>query len=354
MVHVAPAQSDTPNARSARQMFYERIGASHLRPLWEVLDALVPQAPCGACALAGWRYEDVRPYLLEAGSLITAKEAERRVLILENPALPGLSSITQSLYAGLQLLLPGEIAPSHRHTQSALRLVLEGEGAYTAVGGERTLMLPGDFVITPSMSWHDHGNPGDTPVIWLDGLDIPLLRFLDAGFAEKYPQDSHPITRPAEDASARFGANLAPMEHAPPDNGASPLINYRYSKTRAALLAIRGAGPADPWSGYAMRFLHPTTGGAPMRTIGAYVQLLPAQFRGRPYRSTDGRVFCCLEGEGRVDTDNGSFDFGARDVFVVPSWGAYRLQAAVDTVLFSFSDRPVQQALGVWREERLS
>jgi gentisate 1,2-dioxygenase len=353
MASLAAAPPPKQVANPERLEFYDRIGGLHLTPLWEVLDALVPKAPCGPCVPAGWHYQDVRPHLLEAGRLITAKEAERRVLILENPGLPGRSCITQTLYAGLQLLLPGEIAPSHRHSQSALRLVLEGEGAYTAVGGERTIMLPGDFVITPSMSWHDHGNPGDAPVIWLDGLDIPLLRFLDAGFAQKYPHESHPITRPLDDASARFGANLAPIDYCAPDNGASPLINYRYSKTRSALFAIRNAGPADAWLGYALRFLHPTTGGSPMRSIGAYVQLFPARFQGRPYRSTDGRVFCCLEGEGRIDTESWSFEFGAPDVFVVPSWTAYRLHTGVDTVLFGFSDGPVQHALGLWREERL-
>jgi hypothetical protein len=78
------------------------------------------------------------------GTLITAREAERRVLVLENPGLRGASSITRTLYAGLQLILPGEVAPSHRHTQSALRFVLEGKGAYTAVDGERASMHPGD------------------------------------------------------------------------------------------------------------------------------------------------------------------------------------------------------------------
>ncbi len=106
------------------------------------------------------------------------------MLILENPALRGQSAITQSLYAGLQLILPGEVAPSHRHTQSALRFIVEGSGAYTAVDGERTTMRPGDFIITPSWTWHDHGHDGTGPVIWLDGLDIPMIRFFDAGFAE--------------------------------------------------------------------------------------------------------------------------------------------------------------------------
>ena len=334
---VPTAAPDLPHAQRERCDFYEQIAASHLTPLWEVLHGLVPESPNSPCVPAGWRYSDVRPHLMRAGHLITAKEAERRVLILENPALRGESSITQTLYAGLQLLLPGEVAPSHRHTQSALRLVLEGEGAYTAVGGERTQMLPGDFIITPSMTWHEHGNPGNAPVVWLDGLDIPLLRSLSAGFAEKFSQESHPVTRP-DDAAA----------------GASPLFNYRFSTTRSTLRRVSSRVPPDPYHGCALRFLNPTTGATPIPTIGTYVQLLPAQFHSRPYRATDGRVFCCLEGSGRIETDTWCFEFGARDVFVVPSWIAYRLHATEEAVLFSFSDRPVQQAFDLWREERLS
>ena len=104
----------------------------------------------------------------EACGLISTEEAERRVLVFENPGLPGQSRITQSLFGGLQIILPGEIAPAHRHTASALRFILEGKDAYTAVGGERTMMEPGDFVITPSMTWHDHGNVGKEPMVWLD------------------------------------------------------------------------------------------------------------------------------------------------------------------------------------------
>lgn len=336
---------------SDRQQFYERISANDMAPLWEVLHSLVPQQPSTPCVPAGWRYSDTRPHLMRAGDLITAREAERRVLVLENPAMRGQSCITQTLYAGLQLLLPGEIAPSHRHTQSAFRLVLEGEGAYTAVDGERTQMLPGDLVITPSMTWHDHGNPGSSAVVWLDGLDIPLLRFLSAGFAEKYPQESHPVTRPEDDAQARFGANLAPLDFVAGPTSASPLFNYRYARTRAALARL-SRGLVDPIHGHALRFLNPTNGGPPMPTMGACVQLLPPKFDGRPYRATDGRVFCCLEGAGRVETDNWSFEFAPRDIFVVPGWTRHRLSAVGDSVLFSFSDRPVQQAVGLWREER--
>ena len=204
----------TPEVTDERKAFYERIDHDSLAPLWEVLGNLVPPRPATPCVPAYWSYAQVRPYLLEAGRLITAREAERRVLILENPGLRGASSITHSLYAGLQLILPGEVAPSHRHSQSALRFVVEGEGAYTAVDGERTTMRPGDFIITPSWTFHDHGNPGSDPVIWLDGLDIPMVAFFDAGFAERHPQEVQPVTRPEGQALARYGANMLPLGHA--------------------------------------------------------------------------------------------------------------------------------------------
>ncbi|MEQ9123858.1 MAG: cupin domain-containing protein, partial [Alphaproteobacteria bacterium] len=124
-----------------------------------------PRSPAVA---AVWPFAALRPDLMEAGDLVAAEDAFRRVLVLENPAFPGEMRITNTLYAGLQLVLPGEIAPCHRHSQTALRFVVEGEGAFTSVDGERTPLHPGDFVITPQWSWHDHANEGDVPVVWLD------------------------------------------------------------------------------------------------------------------------------------------------------------------------------------------
>ena len=170
-------------AAAERQAFYDRIAPANLAPLWEQLHSLVTPEPTTSCIPALWRYEEVRPYLMQAGGLITAQEAQRRVLILENPGLKGQATITGSLFAGLQLILPGEVAPAHRHTQSALRFIIEGHGAYTAVNGERTAMHPGDFVITPSWTWHDHGNETEEPMVWLDGLDIQIVKLLSASFA---------------------------------------------------------------------------------------------------------------------------------------------------------------------------
>ena len=341
-----------PEVTDDRQAFYKRIDKDSLTPLWEVLGNLVPPQPATACVPALWRYAQMRPFLMEAGRLITAREAERRVLILENPGLRGASSITHSLYAGLQIILPGEVAHSHRHTQSALRFVIEGEGAYTAVDGERTTMRPGDFIITPSWTFHDHGNPGDVPVVWLDGLDIPMVAFFDAGFAERYPDELQPVTKPEGDALARFGANLLPLEYSS-SSATTPVFTYPYVRSREALEQLRRHGAPHASHGVKMQYANPATGGYPMPTIGAFLQMLPAGFEGKPYRSTDGTVYCAVEGSGRSRVGDKTFEWEAHDVFVVPSWCKVSHQATGDAVLFSFSDRPVQKALGLWREETL-
>lgn len=338
-------------AAQDRAAYYERIGAKHLTPLWEVLHALVPREPRSPVQAHLWRYAELREQVLEAGRLITAEEAERRVLILENPALRGQSCITQSLYAGLQLILPGEVAPAHRHTQSALRLVLDGEGAYTAVDGERTTMRRGDFIITPAWTWHDHGNPGREPVVWLDGLDIPTVRFLDAGFSEKGEQSAQQPLRPEGDALARYGANMVPVDYAPRPADPTRVFVYPFERTRASLQALAGGTP-DPHHGFKLRYVNPATGASPMPTIGAFAQWLPAGFEARPLRSTDSTVHVCLQGGGEVQVAEHGWRFEENDVFVVPSWQALQLHADRDTLLFSFSDRPVQQALGLWREQR--
>jgi gentisate 1,2-dioxygenase len=338
--------------KEQRAEFYRRISGAHLTPLWEVLGALVPKSPKSPAAPALWRYAEVREHVMEAGRLISAEEAERRVLVLENPAMRGNSSITQSLYAGLQLILPGEVAPAHRHSQSALRLVLDGEGAYTAVDGERTTMRRGDFIITPSWTWHDHGNLGTEPVVWLDGLDIPTLRFFDAGFAEHGSAASQQTARPEGDALARYGHNMVPVDLKQTASDPTKVFVYPYAQTKEALHGIARTAP-DAHQGHKLRYVNPATGASPMPTIGAFAQLLPAGFDTSPYRSTDGTVYVCLEGEGSADINGETYTFGPNDIFVVPSWHTLRLHAKAETILFSFSDRPMQQALGLWREEKM-
>ncbi|NKE65019.1 gentisate 1,2-dioxygenase [Ramlibacter sp. RBP-2] len=345
-------------AAQLRQQLYRDMEPLHLTPLWEVLHALVPRQPASPCVPALWRYEEVRPFLMRAGDAITAEEAVRRVLILENPALRGQSAVTQSLYAGLQLILPGEVAPSHRHTQSALRFIVEGAGAYTAVDGERTTMHPGDFIITPSWTWHDHGHEGNDPVVWLDGLDIPMVRFLDAGFAENDTRRSQVVTRAEGTSLARWGHNMAPVRHEKPFGATSPIFSYPYERSRQALEQLERDAAVDEWDGVKLRYVNPQTGGSPMPTMATFMQKLPAGFAGKPWRQTDGALYSVVEGSGEVTIESAAgawrFAFGPRDHFVVPSWHTARLSSQPGCVLFSFSDRPVHQALGLHHEERLS
>lgn len=341
-----------PDIGAARQDLYRRIEKLNFSPLWEVYHDLVPDQPKTPCKPAIWKWAQARPYLMEAGKLITAKEALRRVLILQNPGMRGESCVTQSLFAGYQLILPGEIAPSHRHTQSALRFVVEGSGAYTAVDGERTTMHPGDFIITPSWTWHDHGNPGSEPVTWLDGLDLPIVRTFAAQFHEPYTADVQPIARGEGASLARYGNNLKPLATLAPYGKTSPIFSYPYERSRETLARLAKEGAPDPCDGWKLEFINPLTGGPAMPTIGTFIQLLPRDFRSRPYRSTDGTVVAVAEGKGKVKIGDAEFAFEPKDTFVVPSWHAMSIEAAAECVLFSYSDRSAQQALGLWREQR--
>jgi gentisate 1,2-dioxygenase len=306
--------------------------------------------PGSPAVSAIWRYADMRPQLLRATELISTHEAERRVLMLENPGLPGSGYITTSLYCGLQVIMPGEIAAAHRHSTNALRFIIEGEGAYTTVEGERVAMHPGDFVLTPTWSWHDHGHSGVQPVIWLDALDNPFGQFFGAIFRENYPHEAQPVAHASGAAAARFGANLLPVEYRA-DSGSSPLLVYPYERTRAALDRLARQGPLHPAHGVKMRYANPANGGHVFPTMAVFIQLLPRGFSGQTYRSTDGTIFNVVEGSGAIQTGDTQFNFAPHDVFVVPPWVPYHFEAERECVLFSLSDRAAQETLGFWRED---
>ena len=338
-------------AEKGREDFYHRAGGQHLAPLWRVLGGLVTDEPVSPCAPALWRWAEVRPYLMEACKIISTEEAERRVMVLENPGLPGQSRITHSLFSGLQIILPGEIAPAHRHAASALRFIIEGHNAYTAVAGERTMMEPGDFVITPSMTWHDHGNEGDGPMIWLDGLDMHIVNLMDASFRDEYPDHIHPVTRPDGAAEAEAGSNLLPDGEIYRSK-TSPIFNYPYTRTREALERLRKFRAPDACHGYRMKYINPVDGGWAMPTLSTWMQLLPKSFKTTPYRSTDSTIFVVVEGHGVTTVGGKRFEWGPHDIFVVPSWHFHEHEASSDAVLFNYSDRVVQEKLDFFREQR--
>jgi len=341
-----------------RRAFYDEIRPYNMAPLWEVLHGLVIPEPKSPAAPAKWSYDTARDCLLRAGDLITAEEAERRVLVLENPAMTGQSCITRTLYAGLQLILPGESAPVHRHSQSALRFVMEGSGAFTSVGGERAYMEPFDLVLTPSLHWHGHGNDTSEPMIWLDGLDIPLVRALDASFAEGMRgtagEEAARERRPPGDNIVRYGSNLRPVSGTTADVNPStqPLFHYRYADWSESLARAAASSDPDPHFGIKLEFLNPATAGPVMNTISAFAQQIPAGFRTRPVQDTAGQIHVVCGGSGQAEVGDERFELSLRDVFVVPAWTPLSLAAEEDLVLFSFSDQVVQRQLGLWREPR--
>jgi gentisate 1,2-dioxygenase len=341
----------TPGASAERESYYRAIAELHLSPLWQVLHSLVLSEPSSPALAARWRYHEVRPHLLRSGELISAREAVRRVLILENPGMPGSSSITRTLYAGLQLILPGEVAPAHRHTQSAFRFVLEGEGAFTAVRGERVMMSRHDLILTPNMDWHDHGNPSDAAMIWLDGLDIPLVAALDGGFAENHEADVQDEAVPVNTNATLWGQGLRPVSVAAAPR--TPCFSYPYARWRQALEAAKRSSEPSPRHAYQMEFVNPADGGCVLPTMSAFCQLVPAGFTTEPTRQTDGMVFVVVEGAGCLKLEDQSIDLQQDDIFVVPSWHLFSLAASAELVLFSYSDRAAQQKLGLWRQSRL-
>jgi gentisate 1,2-dioxygenase len=330
------ARRDSPPRNSALERYGARAREQQLTPLWEFFKEWFPAEPAVSAVPHLWRYDALRPLLTEAATLLSAEHAERRVLALENPGLPGRRLATDALYAGLQLIAPGEIAPAHRHTAAALRFIIEGRGAYTAVSGERAYMEPGDFIVTPSGAWHEHGNEGSGPTVWLDVLDVALVRFLGAGFSEHYP-------------GGRFPERTSPA-HGPP-----PAFAFPCAEAREALEKLRARGSSDPCHGFRKEYLDATTGGPAIPTLSTSLTLLPAGFRTVTHRSTASAIYAVVEGSGRAIVGHGrrttTLPFGPRDIWAVPSWQPRVIEADSDVVVFSASDEVVQRKIGVWREE---
>ena len=341
-----------PEMTNARADYYGRIDGYNMAPLWEVIHNLLAREPVTEATPYLWNYDSVRPSLMESADLISTEEAERRVLVLENPTMRGKSCITEALYAGLQLIMPGEIAATHRHSPAALRFIVEGSRAYTAIDGEKAYMEPGDLILTPSWVWHDHGHDGEVPVVWLDGLDIPMVRFMGPVFAEPHPEETHAEGDPVGANMVRYGANMLPYGARLRDEKNSPVFHYPFARSREVLSGLAKSQDLDPYHGVKMEFVNPANGGPTMPTLGTYMQLVPEGFATETYRSTAAWVYSVAEGTGRTTIGEETFEWGPRDTFVVPAWYPHSHEADDDAFLFSFSDKPVHDTLGWFREQR--
>jgi len=334
--------------------FYERVDKKSLHPLW----LAPPNAPEPSRRVRPWLWpwSDIRPGMIEACELMPVGEhgADRRVLTMHNPSVPTGMGATRTLTAAVQLVKPGEEAPSHRHSMAALRFVIEGQGGYTIVQGEPLTMEPNDFLLTPSWTWHGHAHGGSEHMLWLDVLDVPLVRSLDWAFYEEYsePQGLQKPDKPRDDSLHRYGTgSLLPTWMGTPSSPYSPLFSYKWGPTREALYRLTGAEPS-PYEGYALTFVNPFTGGPVMPTIGASMHLLTAGQRTKAKRSTASSVFHVAEGSGSSIVEGVRIDWQRNDTFCVPTWcWAEHSAAGADAVLFEATDQPVLQALALHREE---
>ncbi len=331
--------------------YSQALEARSLGPLWTALHVLLPPERVTPALPHRWRWTELRPLLLEAARLVEMERAERRVLVLCNPGLSGAYMITSTLYAGLQIILPGETAPSHHHTPAALRLVVEGRGAYTTVEGVKCAMEPGDLIITPAMRWHDHGHAGREPVIWLDGLDIPLVRAFDASWASPMRQAKDPRTDMDSSEDEFTAAGLVPRRSRYEEIG-YPQVRWPWRVVREALAAM--ARTATLTMPVILRYVSPKTGAPPLATMGSEAQWLRPHETTRAERRTASAVYQVVEGRGESRIGDATFSWEHGDTFVAPPWHWVEhrnLSEAEPACLFQFNDEPALRALGLWDEE---
>lgn len=349
------AQVTRPTSGNAAEVnrFLTGLSQFHVGPLWKVLGQQLTPEPASHARPHLWRWQDIRPQLLRAGELVSAAEAERRVLMLLNPGLEGQVATTHTLYGGIQLILPGEVARTHRHTPNALRFIMEGRGAYTVVDGEKIPMAPGDFVLTPNWTWHDHGSEGTEPVMWLDGLDIPLVRLLEGIFFEPYAEESQPLTKPTDASTAGYGTGGLLPTWQRSTSVHSPLLKYAWREAREALMSL-GPHAASPFDGLMLEYVNPVTGGPALPTMASFLQRLTPGQRTEPHRHSSSAVYLAVEGQGRTVIDGKAYEWTPGDVFAVPTWCWHaheNLSTSEDAILFSFTDAPVMRALNLYREQ---
>jgi gentisate 1,2-dioxygenase len=271
---------------------------------------------------AHWRYQEVKDALASAGSLIDVALAERRNLILRNPFPSNNFATVRTLVCAYQMILPGELAPSHRHSAHALRVILDANQSYSVVNGERTPMETGDIILTPGGYWHGHGHEGAEPAYWLDGLDIPSVHLMEPMFYEEHPEKYERI------------ASVAPTSR------------FRFS--RDSILTELDKASGDPGGAHGQRI---TLQASDMPTMGLTVERLSSGQLTRRQRSTANRIFVVMEGTGETRVGEKAYAWQKGDTVAVPAWSVFSHQTSSDSQLFCLSDEPLMRAFKYYRSE---
>jgi gentisate 1,2-dioxygenase len=326
--------------------FNRKLEQMNLVGYWGIprSESFEPKASFEPCL---WRWDDVYGALNEAGEILGMEDSLRRFIAFRSP---GKVRTTHTLALGVQLVKPGEIARAHRHTMGAIRFVLQGGGAQTTVEGEPFPMAPGDFITTPSRAWHDHYNGSSEAIIWLDGIEAPLMGLLEIGFAEMYGADRQPISRPANFSQYELGP--ARPSWIKQGGKQPPPFRYRWEDTEKALKAL-GENPGDPFDGLILRYVNPLTGGPTSPTFSCEIQMLRPGEVTKPHRHTSTAIYHAFRGSGFTVVGDKRFDWKKGDSFTAPLWTPHHHgnQSPNDAILFSMNDRPLMEALCFYREE---
>jgi len=295
-----------------------------------------------------WKWADIHEGLTRACELVPMDKTGRRTIQLMNPSL--VRAMTPTIHLSVQCVLPGEVARAHRHVAAAIRFVIKGsKDGCTVVEGERFPMEEGDLITTPPWTWHDHHNESSEPIMWLDGLDVRLVSYLNAQFQENYSQEQQALDKPEGFSEKLWG-------HARPTwmktTHYTPPFRYRWAETYPTLLALKDT-PGDPFDGVRLEYVHPRTGGSTVPTFSCEIQLLRAREKTRSHRHTSVTIYQAFRGNG-VSTINGErFEWSQGDIFVVAPWQWHQHEnlSDGDSILFVMSDRPSLELLQVYREE---
>lgn len=340
--------------------------------LWEI-EAEVEGAKTGFQPRL-WRWEDLRPLMMDIGKNVALHEATRRVLILSNPGSKVIHHSTNSLYVSLSIYNPGEIAAVHRHTSSASRFILEGaSGGYTTIEGEKCTMERGDLIVTPAGTWHDHGNEGKEPAIWVDVLDLPFAEVMGASrfehdYFEPAPGASNSqepvkktaqtVSLPANYSTDVYGSGgLRPtfLSHERGESTGTPKFVYRWTDTARTLRAMREY-PGSPYDGIMVEYTNPVNGNPVTNTMSFRAQLLRPGEKTKAHRHTSSTLYCCLEGSGTTKVGDHVMEWGPNDLFVVPTLAPHshaNKSNTKDAILYSVTDAPIAERLGLYREEEV-
>ena len=317
-------------------------------PLWPSLRKALPHgAPVRRTLPVVWHYADVRPRLLEAGELTPIEKAERRVLVLANPGL-GLENMqaTPSIYIGLQLILPRETAPNHRHSPSAVRFVVEGEGGFTIVDGEKLPMERGDLILTPALHWHEHRHEGAGPVIWLDALDLPTILAQEASYAIEGPPQAV-RNQPDHSQTHYRRAGLVPYQSLGGPRDAYPLLRFPWKQVRESLQALAAVTEADAM--VQLAYVNPQTGAECLPVLGFSAIMLRPGETAKPQRRSASAVLHVVEGAIEAEIDGTTLQAVESDTLAVPTHAKVKLanrSAAKPAFLFQVDDAPMQRKLG--------